>query len=256
MAAVIQGWRVGVLGHFSLGYNHRAVRVTRGTARILAYLAVQERSHRRDQVAWTLWGELSEEHALAALRSALWRLPREPAHRLVDCHGYHLSLDAHVAVDLRTAHALFAALAAGGELPGDADLAAMMQDVLPGWYDDWIEFPRERLRQRRLHALEAASRRCVEAGNFGRAIDYALWAIECEPLRETAHGCLIAAHLAEGNLTEAIRQRDAYLVRLTAAGLPPVLPDDVDALLRVSAPDTDTQGLNSPTSLGGRNPYA
>jgi DNA-binding SARP family transcriptional activator len=246
MTAVTEGWRLGVLGAFTLAYNDRVVSFTHGTARILAYLAVQERPHRRDHVAWTLWGDLSEEHALAALRSALWRLPHEPGHPLVDCDGHHLALDRHVAVDLAAAHTLLAALAAGRELPEGVDLAAVVQDVLPDWYDDWIVFPREQLRQRRLHCLEAVSRRCIEAGDFVRAIEFALRAVECEPLRETAHRCLIAGHLAEGNLTEAIRQRDAYLIRLTEAGLPPVLSHDLDALMRAGAPDADVGGPTAP----------
>jgi hypothetical protein len=47
MAAATRGWMLGVLGGFTLTYNNRAVSFTHGTARILAYLAMQERPQRR-----------------------------------------------------------------------------------------------------------------------------------------------------------------------------------------------------------------
>jgi DNA-binding SARP family transcriptional activator len=253
---VAGGWTLGVLGEFALAFEGRPVPVTYGSARILAYLAVQERPHRREHVAWTLWGNLSEENARAALRSALWRLPHKPGNRLVYCDGNHLALDARVAVDVAVAQTLLAALAAGGDLPAGADLPALMEDVLPDWYDDWVVFPRERLRQLRLHSLEAVSRHCTARGDFGRAIEFALRAIECEPLRETAHRCLIAAHLAEGNFIEAIRQRDAYQVLLSAAGLPPVLSCELEAMMRDGAPGTDVRESTATTDLerlGTRN---
>jgi len=251
MAAVTKGWKLGVLGGFNLTYNDHPVSFTHGTARILAYLAMQERPQRRVHVAWTLWGELNDRHALAALRSALWRLPHEPGHPIVDCGGHHLALDRHVTVDLAAANSLLAALAAGDELPAVTDLTPLMQDILPDWYDDWIVFPREQLRQRRLHSLETVSQRYITERNFDRAIEFALRAVECEPLRESAHRCLIAAHLAEGNLTEAIRQRHAYLIRLTEADLPPVCYS-LDALMRVAAVDAGVRGSTaSPRTPAG-----
>ena len=37
-------------------------------------------------------------------------------------------------------------------------------ELLPGWYDDWVIFERERIRQQLLHALEILSRRLVSRG--------------------------------------------------------------------------------------------
>ena len=46
----------------------------------------------------------------------------------------------------------------------ETDLCAVnwrndVMDLLPGWYDDWVIFERERIRQWLLHALEGLSRR-------------------------------------------------------------------------------------------------
>ncbi|MDD9207972.1 bacterial transcriptional activator domain-containing protein, partial [Georgenia sp. 10Sc9-8] len=78
-------------------------------------------------------------------------------------------------------------------------------DLLPGWYDDWVIFERERIRQRVLHALEALSCELVRRGRCAEAIEVALDAVGVEPLRESAQRVLIEAHLAEGNLVEARR---------------------------------------------------
>ena len=92
----------------------------------------------------------------------------------------------------------------------DLSPSSFAADLLPSWYDDWVIVERERLRQIRVHSLEELSRRLVVVHRYGDAIDAALAAIAADPLRESAHRRLIEAHLAEGNLSEAIRQYKAY----------------------------------------------
>ena len=67
-------------------------------------------------------------------------------------------------------------------------------DLLPGWYDDWVVFERERLRQRLLHALEMLSLRLVRQGRFGEAVEAALL-VHAEPLRESDLGVRPEAEL-------------------------------------------------------------
>jgi DNA-binding SARP family transcriptional activator len=83
-------------------------------------------------------------------------------------------------------------------------------ELLPGWDDEWAVFERERLRQLRLHALEALTRQLCDAGRFAAAAGAACEAIRLEPLRESAHHALIAVHLAENNTAEAHRQYRAF----------------------------------------------
>ncbi len=93
-------------------------------------------------------------------------------------------------------------------------LALLEEDLLPGWDEEWLIVERERMRQLRIHALEALSIRLREQSRFGEAIDAALSAVAAEPLRESAQIALIEAYLAEGNVSEAARQKDAYRVLL------------------------------------------
>jgi len=83
-------------------------------------------------------------------------------------------------------------------------------DLLPGWYDDWVIFERERIRQQLLHALEALSRRLADLGRCAEAVDVAISAVGADPLRESANRVLIEVHLAEGNVVEARRTYERY----------------------------------------------
>jgi DNA-binding SARP family transcriptional activator len=83
--------------------------------------------------------------------------------------------------------------------------ALLAGELLPDWYDEWVLFERERLRELRLHALEALATRLSAAHRWGAAMDAALAAVAADPLRESAHRAVIETHLAEGNCCEAIR---------------------------------------------------
>jgi DNA-binding SARP family transcriptional activator len=83
-------------------------------------------------------------------------------------------------------------------------------ELLPGWYDDWAIFERERIRQLLLHALEALTRHLVEERRGAEAVTVATTTVAAEPLRESAQRVLITTHLAEGNLVEARRAYEAY----------------------------------------------
>ena len=83
-------------------------------------------------------------------------------------------------------------------------------ELLPGWYDDWVIFERERIRQQLLHAMQILSRRLAAAGRCAEAVETAISTVSADPLRESAHRVLIEAHLAEGNLAEGRRAYDRY----------------------------------------------
>ncbi len=100
--------------------------------------------------------------------------------------------------------------AAGLLWPESADERASANLRSALWYEDWLVFERERFRQLQLHALEALSRLLAASGRFAEAVESGLAAVAAEPLRESAHRCLINAYLAEGNAGEAIRQFVRY----------------------------------------------
>jgi DNA-binding SARP family transcriptional activator len=233
--------RLSLLDGFELRIDGTPIEITPGGQRLLAFLALQERPVLAEYVAGCLWMDHSAEHARANLRAALDKI-RQPGLTLVDAAAGHLRLGPDVSVDLRDAiEGARMLLSPHSEVvDGDFEEFLMSGDVLPGWHEDWVLVERERLRQLRLHALEALCRRLTAAGRLAEAIDVGLAAVAADPLRESAHRVLIHAHLAEGNRAEAIRQCEVYrellwnglgvspsaqLKALMADGLAEVKPD-------------------------------
>jgi DNA-binding SARP family transcriptional activator len=207
--------RLALLDGFELVCGGRVVPLPVTAQRLLAFLALHDWALLRGYVAGSLYLEKSEERACANLRSALWRL-RQPGYKLVEADTNHLRLAPEVVVDVREVSARARRLSDLDSPPDERDLdeAPFSHDLLPDWYDEWVITERERLRQRRLHALEALCLHLTRLGRFARAIDAGLAAVAAEPLRESSHRALIEAHLAEGNHSEAIRQYRSYAALL------------------------------------------
>jgi DNA-binding SARP family transcriptional activator len=199
-------WRLSLLGGLELSKDDAVQELPASVQRLLAFVTLNGRSGRAS-LAGALWPEASEGHAHGSLRSALWRLGKSQPGMLL-LTGNSVALDTCVSVDVHelcaTAELLLAGAApsAGRAVPSDL----LDGELLPGWYDDWVLFERERLRQLRLHALEALAVTLAEQGRFAAAVQVGLAAVRIEPLRESAHRAVIRVHLAEGNVTEAVRQ--------------------------------------------------
>ena len=181
-----------------------------GVQRLVAYLSLCRRPA-RTAIAGELWPEVPEDKAHRSLRSALWRL-QKVAPGLVQVSGGSVALAPGVQVDVRELTEWAQQML---DPRSDADGAArpdvgLRGELLPGWYDDWVLLERERLRQLRMHALEALAEKLAAAGRFGEAVHAAYAAVVAEPLRESAHRTVVRVHLVEGNLAEAVRAYDAF----------------------------------------------
>ena len=182
----------------------------RGVQRLVASLSLCGRPA-RTAIAGQLWPEVPEEKAHRSLRSALWRL-HKVAPGLVEVSGGALCLARGVRVDVRELIAwaqrmLDPASAADPTTVPDVGLRG---ELLPGWYDDWVLLERERVRQLRMHALEALAEKLAAAGRYGEAVQAAYAAVVAEPLRESAHRAVVRVHLVEGNVAEAVRAYDSF----------------------------------------------
>jgi hypothetical protein len=175
--------------------------------------------------------------AAANLRSALWRL-RETGLDLLE-GGRAVALSEGVDVDVQHEVAGWAdRLVRGHATAEDLVLEGRRlhpDDMLPGWYEDWVIFERERIRQRILHGLEALSNRLRLDGRHGEAVEAALCAVHLKPLRESAQRVLLLGHLAEGNRVEARRELGAYAHQLKRELRLPVNPE-LAALVGAAGP--------------------
>jgi DNA-binding SARP family transcriptional activator len=217
--------RLGLLKGFELSCDDEVVGLPLSTQRLIAFLALRDRSLLRFHVATMLWPDSTEERSVSNLRTALWRIRYEGC-PVVQATASHLRLAPSVSVDYhvitaRARHLLDPSAECDVD---DLDESCFVEDLLSDWYDDWVVIERERFRQLRLYALESAAERLVAAGRHGQAIQAALMAVCDEPLRESAQRALVRAHLACGNQGEAIlqyrRYREALFEELKVAPSP------------------------------------
>jgi len=177
--------------------------------RLVALLALRGRRP-RVQIAGTLWPETTEERALTSLRSAVMRV-RRAASGLLEIGHSTLALAPDVRVDVQQ----LTRRAAEPRAPSAGRARwwiGVLRDaeLLPGWYEDWVSFERERLQHLRLGALESAALHALDRGDHDTAVMAAVEAIAIEPLRESAHSILIRAHLLARNPSAAVHEYRAY----------------------------------------------
>lgn len=228
---------LSLIRDFEVRCHDVPVTVVPASQRLVSFVALQPRPVRRSFISGTLWADSDEHHAAACLRSALWRLP--PLN-LVCASSTHLWLNPEVEVDLRrvvgdTMSVLRGAITDDSLLDLAYELVDIGDEILLGWYDDWVLVEREQFRQLRLQALDRIGERLLDAGRCHEALLMGLAATRTEPLRESAHRLLVRVHLMQGNVAEAIRQYQGYtdLLRTEYGGRPsPGLSDLLAPFLR------------------------
>ena len=187
----------------------------RTSERVTAFVALNPNPLLRRFAAGTLWMDASEDRAIGNLRTALWRL-RRCGLPVVESTTTHLRLAASVEVDVDEQMWVAQEILQHSTRSDTADFGRLvnLDELLPGWYEDWVIVKREQLRQLRLHALERLCEQLTGAGSLSQAVQVGLYAVISEPLRESARRVLIRAYLAEGNRAEALRQFTEYREQL------------------------------------------
>jgi DNA-binding SARP family transcriptional activator len=209
---LLDGPAVLLFGDLHVVCDRDRLEVPDGSKRLLAFVALSAGKVDRGYAAGSLWPMSGDQRAAGNLRSALWRL-KCAGIDVLESDKWALTLRRTTVVDVGVVWEWATRLVDGSATQDDlfvANWRGNSLDLLPTWYDDWVIFERERIRQRLLHALEALSRRLVEAGRSADAVDAAMWVVSADPLRESANRVLIEAHLAEGNIIEARRAYQRY----------------------------------------------
>ncbi|MFC6705797.1 AfsR/SARP family transcriptional regulator [Flexivirga alba] len=207
----VESFDLRLLGAFDLRISGQLVPLPLNARRVLALLAVRGRPQVRTNVAYTLWIDTTQSRAMANLRSTLWKIGPQRDRLLTVCDEL-LWLAPEVHVDLiRVVGNAKRLIARAPDAEVEcADVDELAADLLPDWDDEWLQDERERLRQLRVHALEALCTRLGSGGRGAEAVCAGQAAVAAEPLRESAQQLLITAHLAEGNVYEARRQYEIF----------------------------------------------
>lgn len=201
---------------------------------LAAYLALAERPRGRDEIAATLWPELGQDRARAALRSTLpdltARLPEgalladrrtawlRPGAIWVDA----LAFQALVAAQPGHAHAREALC--DGCLARHREAAALYgADLLQGFslpdspeFEAWQTARREALRAELAEALRRLALALAGRGPEGQdeALGHGRRLLEIDPLDEPAHRLLMRLYADAGRRGEALRQYQACAATL------------------------------------------
>jgi DNA-binding SARP family transcriptional activator len=205
----LRGYSLRLFGGFEMRAESHILDIPLSARRLLGFLALHDRPLPRCYVADTLWPDTGEAKAHANLRTALWRLhPKH--HTILEISPVELALSPMVRVDARTLHQAACGYRRTGTLPDPETLLDVHGELLPGCWDCWLVFERERLRHEAVELLEATSNLCLARGEFHLATMLSLSAVECDPLRESANLLVIRARLAAGDPSGAIRYAERY----------------------------------------------
>ncbi len=212
--ALAQDWRLSLLGAWRLHCGNDAVTVASREQRLIACVGLLGCRH-RSFLAGLLWPRSSDTQAAGNLRTTVWCISHSLP-RLLHTGPDTLELEQSVRVDVAALQLHVARMQAQpeGQIPDGYLDHLSRAELLPGWYDDWVIFEQERLRQLRLSALELMARQHLAAHEPGRAVIAAISAVSIEPLRESAHLLLVQAHLAAGNRAAAVRAYTMFASRL------------------------------------------
>ncbi|HYV11954.1 MAG TPA: BTAD domain-containing putative transcriptional regulator [Pyrinomonadaceae bacterium] len=190
---------------------------------LLSYLLIhRDRPHSREALASLLWGDTSTEKSKKYLRQALWHLhaalnsdsENSSDVLMVDHDWLSLNPCSNLWTDVADFERAFSA--AEG-IPGrqlDAETARGLKDavtlynddLLPGYYQDWILFERERLQNMYLLMLDKLIVYLQFRGEYEVAQGYGATILRYDPARERTHRQLMHLYSLGGDRTSALRQ--------------------------------------------------
>jgi DNA-binding SARP family transcriptional activator len=127
-------------------------------------------THRREKLASLLWPEATEPNARSYLRQALWRIRKALQSGSLSWEDYlHIS-DISVTFDDQSEYWLDAdLLLESTEERSVEQLTAIVQlyrgELLPGFYDEWVVFERDRLLTAYQHKMDLLLKSLVSSGS-------------------------------------------------------------------------------------------
>ena len=192
---------IKLLGQYDVQLEGQKVDLpSRPVQLLLAYLLLNSgKAHRREHLAGLLWPDSLEATARKNLRNAAWRL------RQAIGEEYIIADRATVAFNDTAPFLLDVAVLADEKAIKDTEaliqaVSTYKGELLPGFYEDWVQLERERQRaifERRLGQLLDS---LTAAGHWTESISWAERWIALGYVPEPAYRALMSAHAALGDL--------------------------------------------------------
>ncbi|MGD8792670.1 MAG: tetratricopeptide repeat protein [Anaerolineae bacterium] len=167
---------------------------------------------RKEEVGALFWPDHPPRRLDGIFRSSLYRLRRAIFRDVVVFEDglYHFSREANYWFDVQAFEQLLDQAGQAAVPEAEIDLLEQALDLyrgdyLEGAYADWCALERERLRERRLNALEALAGLHAGRGDFQHAIDEYQRLVTHDPYREPAYRELMRCHYRLGDRVSAVR---------------------------------------------------
>ncbi|MGD2077849.1 MAG: AAA family ATPase, partial [Chloroflexota bacterium] len=200
--------KIFLLGQFKLQADQRPFELpSRPAQSLLAFLALNAGvSHRREKLSGLLWPDSTESNARGYLRQALWRIRKHFEAASLSWQAYLQISDIDVSFDAQSDFWLDARqfLRPVEELPLD-ELIAVVQlyqdELLPGFYDEWILAERDRLRTAYSHRMNLLLERLIRFGRWEEVLRWAEQWIKPDCSPEAAFRAMLTAYAVLGDQT-------------------------------------------------------
>jgi DNA-binding SARP family transcriptional activator/Tfp pilus assembly protein PilF len=207
--------RIYLLGELRVYRGEERVDLpTKPIKSLFAYLLThRQRGFPPEVLAGTFWGEASEKRARASLNSALSSLRRLlPEASILSEYG-NIRLNPESALWLDVEEFERKIKEGRRSKRPEAKVRCLEEaielyqgDFMEGFYDDWVLFEQERLRELYLEALRELADCHKALKEYDRAIAYCKKILERSPLREEVHRELIYLYYLSGDRNEALLQ--------------------------------------------------
>ncbi|MCI0391848.1 MAG: hypothetical protein MOB07_24160 [Acidobacteria bacterium] len=178
-------------------------------------------SFSREEIAERLWADCDPFHSKRNLRQVLWKLKSEcetnlnlEGRRLVLVQTERLNINHEIDlwIDVSAFEDAYSCLRQEGK-PDSQRLCAIKAavnsyqgDFLPGWYQDWCVYDRERLQNMYMTMLDWLISHSLKQCEYDEGICYGHQLLQSDPASERTHRQLMKLHYLAGDRTTAIRQ--------------------------------------------------
>ena len=198
---------IRLLGQFDLTRNSAPVEIpSRSAQSLLAYLVLNSGiAHRREKLAGLLWPDATEANARSYLRKALWQARKSMAAGTHGGEEYLLADDISISFNPNADYWLDADAVRGKPteaMPVEEQIEAVSAyqgELLPGFYEEWVNLERERLRAVFEQKMQVLLGRLVEEGHWAETLDWGERWIALGSTPEPAYRALMVAHAAQGD---------------------------------------------------------
>jgi len=184
-------------------------------------LLCRDKPHSRDQLATLFWGDCTTAQSRKNLRQALWQLQAglnskhiRPDCLIVETEWIQLNSHADLWLDVAAFEQAYvdAEGVSGYQLTCENGVALeeaaslYKSDLLPGNYQDWCVFERERLQNVYISMLDKLMCYCEANSEYEKAITHGTRILSLDCAREQTHRRIMRLHYLSGDRTAALRQ--------------------------------------------------